>query len=250
MKGIDCATPLSAQLAKQIAAVGYEFVVRYLVPQRLAWKRLTKAEVEAIKAAGMQVASVFETSAARPAGGAAAGAVDGQEAYNEAVLIGQPLGSAIYFAVDYDAQPADYDKIEKYLRAAAGKITGYAVGVYGSYAVIEEMAKRKACTHFWQTYAWSKGKKSSHANIYQHKNDTRLPNINLTLDLNESYGNEGFWNQRQEVKPKMKPEDAEKIIAFLGAGWKATESKEARDEFHRLANEVRKVAGIPIALNA
>ncbi|EJL38959.1 Protein of unknown function (DUF1906) [Brevibacillus sp. CF112] len=245
-KGIDCAVPLTATLAKQIAAAGYEFVCRYLVPQRYTWKRLTSAEVEAIRAAGMQIISVFETSAARPAGGASAGQVDGQEAYNEAKLIGQPLGSAIYFAVDYDAQPSDYDKIEQYLRAAAGKIPGYAVGVYGSYAVVEEMAKRKACTHFWQTYAWSRGKRSAHANIYQYKNGTMLPGINHTLDLNESYGNEGFW----EVKPKMKPEDAQKIIAFLGAGWQATESKEARDEFHRLANEVRKAAGIPIEKNA
>ncbi len=246
MKGIDCATPLTAQLAKQLAAAGIEFVVRYLVPQRYEWKRLTKAEVEFIRAAGLQLASVFETSASRPAGGAVAGSVDGQEAYNEAVLIGQPLGSAIYFAVDYDAQPKDYDAIEQYLWAAAKKVTGYAVGVYGSYAVIEEMARRKACTHFWQTYAWSKGKKSACANIYQYKNGTKLPGVNLTLDLNESFGNEGFW----EVKPMLKPEDAEKIIAFLGAGWKATESKEARDEFHRLANEVRKAAGIPIEKNA
>ncbi|WP_036644865.1 DUF1906 domain-containing protein [Paenibacillus sp. oral taxon 786] len=242
MKGIDCATPLTAQLAKQIAAAGYEFVIRYLVPQRYAWKRLTKAEVECIKAAGMQIGSVFETTASRPAGGAAAGEVDGQEAYNEAVLIGQPPGSAIYFAVDYDAQPKDFNAIEQYLRAAAKKVKGYAVGVYGSYAVIEEMARRGAAQHFWQTYAWSRGKRSQHANIWQHKNDTRLPGINLALDLNESYGNEGFWG----VKPKMKPEDAEKIIAFLGAAWKATESKEARDEFHRLANEVRKAAGIPV----
>ncbi|EES74612.1 N-acetylmuramoyl-L-alanine amidase [Paenibacillus sp. oral taxon 786 str. D14] len=50
----------------------------------------------------------------------------------------------------------------------------------------------------------------------------------------------------KEEKPMLKPEDAEKIIAFLGAGYKATESKEARDEFHRLANEVRKAAGLPV----
>lgn len=247
MKGIDCATPLTAQVAKQIKAAGYDFVCRYLVPARLAWKRLTASEVEAIKAAGLKLASVFETGASRPAGGAAAGDVDGQEAFNEAKLIKQPLGSVIYFAVDYDAQPADYTKIEQYLRAAAGKLPGYKVGVYGSYAVIEEMAKRGACTHFWQTYAWSRGKRSDRANIYQHKNDTKLPGIKLSLDLNESYGNEGFWDV--EVKPKMKAEDAEKIIAFLGAGWKATELKEARDEFHRLADEVRKAAGIPIAAN-
>lgn len=41
-------------------------------------------------------------------------------------------------------------------------------------------------------------------------------------------------------------EDAEKIIRFLSAAWFASESSEARNEFHRLANEVRKAAGLPI----
>lgn len=41
-------------------------------------------------------------------------------------------------------------------------------------------------------------------------------------------------------------EDAEKIIRFLSAGWFATESQEARNEFKRLADEVRKAAGITI----
>lgn len=47
-------------------------------------------------------------------------------------------------------------------------------------------------------------------------------------------------------KPKMKREDAEKIIALLSASWKLTEDAEARMEIHRLADEVRKVAGIEI----
>ncbi|WP_253298020.1 DUF1906 domain-containing protein [Paenibacillus sp. MSJ-34] len=254
MKGIDCAIPVKADTAKALAAAGMKFVCRYLVPERLAWKRLTRSEAEAISAVGMKVVSVFETTASRPAGGAAAGKVDGVEAYKEAKLIKQPPGTVIYFAVDYDAQPKDYDNIESYLRAAAAEVHGYKVGVYGSYAVIEAMYKRKACTHFWQTYAWSRGKQSAYANIYQYKNDTRLAGINLTLDLNESFGNEGWWDtkstevpkpsQPEEVKPKMKQEDAEKIIRFLSAAWYATDSQEAKAEYNRLADEVRKAAGI------
>jgi hypothetical protein len=244
-KGIDCAVPLTAEKARAIRAAGYEFVARYLVPERYAWKRLTRAEAEAITAAGMKIVSVFETTANRPVRGAAAGAVDGAEALKEAKAIGQPLGTAIYFAVDYDAQPKDYDAIEAYLRAAAAAITGYRVGVYGSYAVIEEMARRGAAQHFWQTYAWSRGKRSQRANIYQHKNGVTL--AGHTVDLNESYGGEGWWDtSRKEAKPKMDPKDAEKIIRFLSAAWYATESKEAREEFHRLANEVRKAAGLPV----
>lgn len=191
MKGIDCATPLTKTTAQSLAAAGMEFICRYLVPPRLAWKRLTRAEAEAITQAGLKLVSVFETTASRPAGGAAAGVVDGREAMTEAKLVGQPPGSAIYFAVDYDAQPADFKAIEAYLRAAAAEIAGYGLGVYGSYAVVEEMARRGAARHFWQTYAWSHGQKSRKANIYQYKNDISLAGIGV--DLNESFGDEGFW---------------------------------------------------------
>jgi Muramidase (flagellum-specific) len=243
--GIDCATPLTAQTAKQIAAAGYKFAARYLVPANYTWKRLTRSEAEAITAAGMQIVSVYETSADRPKGGASAGKADGAAALKEAQTIAQPPGSAIYFAVDYDAQPSDYYAIEAYLNAAAAEIPGYETGVYGSYAVIEEMHKRGACKHFWQTYAWSKGKESSRANIYQYKNGTSVAGV--SLDLNRSYGGEGWWNTNEEEgEITMSKEDAEKIIKFLSAGWYAAVDQASKDEFNRLANEVRKAAGIPV----
>ncbi|MEG3072149.1 MAG: DUF1906 domain-containing protein [Candidatus Syntrophopropionicum ammoniitolerans] len=127
-----------------LADAGVEFVCRYLMPlARYAWKRLTGDEAEYITGAGMQIGSVFETTASRAAAGAAAGRADGVAAYKEAQLICQPKDTAIYFAVDYDAQPADYDAIEAYLRAAEEQIPGYRVGVYGLYTVVEEMAHRE-----------------------------------------------------------------------------------------------------------
>lgn len=44
----------------------------------------------------------------------------------------------------------------------------------------------------------------------------------------------------------MSVEDANKIIAFLSAAYMATEDPQARDEFHRLANELRKASGQPM----
>ncbi|MEK0313753.1 DUF1906 domain-containing protein [Cohnella sp. 56] len=206
IKGIDCATPLTAKTAAAIAAAGYKWAARYLVPIAYKHKRLTRAEAVAITAAGMQVVSVFETTASRPQGGATNGQKDGAAAYLEARAIEQPIGSAIYFAVDYDAQPKDYDLIEDYLRAAAKEIPGYQIGVYGSYAVVEEMSRRGACTHFWQTYAWSKERKSSKANLYQYKNGTSVGGV--TVDLNDSYGGEGWWNTKP-VAPAPQPTAAE-----------------------------------------
>jgi hypothetical protein len=208
IKGIDCATPLTAKTAAAIAAAGYSFAARYLVPT--GYKRLTRAEAEAITAAGMQIVSVYETTADRAAGGATNGAIDGSNAAGTARAIGQPAGSAIYFAVDFDAQPKDYDAIEAYFRAAARQIIGYEIGVYGSYAVIEEMARRGAAKHFWQTYAWSRGKKSLRANLYQWQNDTRLAGIGV--DLNEGYGNEGAWDTNPVVVPEPAGEDKYKVV--------------------------------------
>jgi len=242
--GIDCATPLNAATAKAIAAAGYKYVARYLVPLGYAWKRLTPAEADAISSAGMKIVSVYETTANRPAGGKASGEADGTAAFREAQTIGQPAGSAIYFAVDYDAQPQDYDEIEAYLHAASAQTPGYEAGVYGSYAVVEEMAKRGACKHFWQTYAWSRGKKSVHANLYQYQNNVKLAGI--TVDLNQSFGNEGWWNtKKQEGIMHVSPEDAVKIIGFLQAAWKAAKTQTDKDEYHRLANAIRRAAGMP-----
>ncbi|MDG0809745.1 DUF1906 domain-containing protein [Cohnella rhizosphaerae] len=255
-KGIDKAAPVTAAQAKTLASAGYTFAARYLVPPAYGWKRMTADEAKLITAAGMQIVSVFETTASRAASGADAGRNDGAAAYAEALAVGQPKGSAIYFAVDYDAQPKDFDAIEAYLKAAAKQVAGYDTGVYGSYAVVEEMAKRRACSHFWQTYAWSRGKRSDKANIFQYKIDTKVSGI--PLDLNESYGNEGWWDTNASANPNpnpnpkpdeeesaMKPEDAEKIIKFLSAAWFAATTKADKAEFNRLANEVRKAAGMP-----
>lgn len=229
MKGIDCATPLTSATATKLAAEGMKFACRYLVPERLAWKRLTRAEAETITEAGLSIISVFETTASRPAGGAGAGEIDGREAMAEAKAIKQPPGSAIYFAVDYNAQPKDYNAIEAYLRAAAKQIQGYKVGVYGSFAVIEEMARRGAAECFWQTYAWSAGKKSRKANLHQYKNGVAMAGI--TVDLNDSFGGEGFWDTNPKTQPA--PEKIEYIEAFNDVPkthWAAKEIQECADK--------------------
>lgn len=248
IKGIDCAVPLTTDKARAMAAAGMKFVCRYLVPVQYAWKRLTRKEAEAITATGMQVVSVFQRGNNDAAGGAINGTRDGKAAFQEAMLIGQPAGTAIYFTVDYDAQPKDYGVIEAYLREAAKELPGYAVGVYGSYAVVEEMAKRGACKHFWQTYAWSKGQLSRAANLYQYKNGQTL--AGHTVDFNDALGSEGWWNthpQREDkpVNNKIDKESAEKVIGVLGALWTASPDPKVRDAAHYVADVLREAAGIP-----
>ncbi len=153
-KGISTNRNLSA-LAAALSACGIEFAFRYYSrtthqPQ----KRLTAAEAAALGAAGIQVAVVYEDA---PLSAAyfteARGKLDGASAVAEAAALGQPQGSAIYFAVDYDALPHDISgAVCEYFagvnEAMAGK--GYAIGVYGSGAVCQYL---KANCPFVQ-YTW------------------------------------------------------------------------------------------------
>ncbi|MBO9606621.1 MAG: glucosaminidase domain-containing protein [Paenibacillaceae bacterium] len=51
----------------------------------------------------------------------------------------------------------------------------------------------------------------------------------------------------EEETTVLSAEDANKIILFLSAAYMSTTVQEARDEFHRLANELRKASGQPEA---
>ncbi|WP_409346772.1 DUF1906 domain-containing protein [Paenibacillus sp. MBLB4367] len=199
-KGFDCATPLNANLAMRFKEEGYEFVCRYLVPS--GWKRLTGEEADAISKAGMQIVSVFETTADRALGGRAAGLADGAFAAQTAHAVGQPEGSAIYFAVDFDVTNQVQMKcVIEYIHAASEATPNYTTGVYGEYEVIEAVSAAGVCSRFWQTRAWSGGKRSGTANIYQYDCGPQglgMEKNGIMVDLNESYGNEGWWNANPE----------------------------------------------------
>lgn len=255
-KGFDCAAPLTKKLAKHFRDDGYVFACRYLVPS--GWKRLTKAEAAAISAAGLQIVSVFETTASRALGGRAAGLSDGAIAAQTALAVGQPTGSRIYFAVDFDASAKQMDTVIQYIKAAGEAARNFRTGVYGSAAVVEAVMAANACTGFWQTYAWSKGRKLDGIHIYQYDNGPKglgQPIHGVSVDLDQSSGDVGWWNtlplaiqqpdaSTGEVNDYMlNKEDANKIIAFIQAAYMAAGSAESRTEFHRLADELRKVSG-------
>lgn len=71
------------------------------------------------------------------------------------------------------------------------------------------------------------------------------------LRLIDSYGLKAFDEQAAaggggssgEEDYTMQAADANKVILFLKAAYECTDVQEARDEFHRLANELRKASG-------
>ncbi|MBD2860523.1 DUF1906 domain-containing protein [Paenibacillus oceani] len=239
MKGLDCATPLQQASAEAFARDGYQFACRYLVPT--GWKRLTREEAELISEAGLQVISVFEMTADRALGGRAAGLADGATALRTAHAIGQPEGSAVYYAVDFDATTHQMPVVIDYIRAASEASPGYLTGVYGSYRVIEAVREAGVCTRYWQTYAWSRGHKAEGIHLYQYRNDIVVNGVRI--DLNDSYGDEGGWST--VMRYNLKAEDVNEMIErFLSHEFDQA-SREDKIRRNYLANELRKASGQP-----
>src|SRR5260221_6865427 len=122
--------------ASCIAATGMKFVVRYYSTS--VRKTMTLAEAVALSEAGLQVAAVYEDSSnASQFFSAELGKEHAARALLLAAGIGQPAGSAIYFAVDFDATAAEVrrpitDYFQEVSAALAVAPTRYAVSVYGS----------------------------------------------------------------------------------------------------------------------
>lgn len=158
LKGLDTTTELTRWADELRRVHGYDFALRYY--SNNAAKNLSLGEARALSAAGMQIGVVWETSGTRTSFFTRAqGVADGSAAYRMArETIGQPLGSTIYFAVDYDPSQDDIDgPVSDYftgvragLYAAGG--TGqmhYEIGVYGSGLCCAAMTERDMATFSW-----------------------------------------------------------------------------------------------------
>lgn len=202
-KGIDRAVPFSkwSELI-ELRKHGYTFIGRYL--SKSAWKALTKTEARRIALNDLYIVSVYQNNNNKPEFFTQArGIADAKDALIKAYSVGQPKGSPIYFAVDFDAYSSaqSMSKVYSYFAGVISvfKGTGYDVGIYGSYGTCKSVRDKFGLKYVWQTLAWSKRKVLDDANLYQWKIDTPLPeNARFgNVDLNESNGVGGGW------KPKV-----------------------------------------------
>ena len=155
--GIDLSTNCSNQVAC-IKQAGKSFIGRYYASPT-SEKILTRSEAIAISRAGMNIIAVWEDGDPTSASyfSYAEGVDDGARAYNMASNIGQPAGTPIYFAVDYDASDADLaGGINDYFRGVRdgfATISGgqpvHTVAAYGSGAACSWLLARKLITHTW-----------------------------------------------------------------------------------------------------
>jgi len=138
-RGISSNRNLTSQAAC-LRQAGVDFAFRYYsLTTHQPEKRITRAEADALCAAGLQLGAVYEDGpTAVSYFTEARGRQDMANAIRFATDLGQPAGSAIYFTVDYDAPAADtMGPISDYFQALAGSPTPYTIGVYGSGAVCD-----------------------------------------------------------------------------------------------------------------
>ena len=158
-QGIDMATDSSNAL-NEIRDSKIDFVARYYRSPTSRWPTLSASEAQRLSELGVKIVAVWEWHSQDPSYFSYnSGYSDATSAYNQARRIGQPLGSAIYFAVDYNAHSGDIDgPITQYfqgvaagLAAAGGGRPEYKVGVYGSGAVCDAMKRAGLAQYAWLT---------------------------------------------------------------------------------------------------
>ena len=201
VNAVDC-TGLNEIQISNLAKNGIKYVGRYL--SRSTWKGLSLGEIANIKAAGMQIFSIYETNPTYagyfvPGKGKS----DATDALTLAKAAGQPEGSAIYFTVDYDAQAADLANILNYFREVSAQLDGlYHVGAYGSFTVLNYLHENNAAEYWFQTVGWSRGQRCNFLNIFQYQVDkTNWNGTGANVDLNDLEKSDiGAWGQDQPAQ--------------------------------------------------
>lgn len=150
-----------------IKAAGYSGIVRYIgTPGRA--KNMTRREAGAMRAAGIPIAGVYESTAGWMLGGASAGREAALRALDDAARLGLNLRS-VNFACDVDiTTAAQMTAVRRCLDGASATALNLArTGVYGEADVIDACVGGGNAVWGWQTRAWSGGRVSSRAHLLQ-----------------------------------------------------------------------------------
>jgi len=187
--GVDASTNC-ASIAGQLQASGRKFICRYYANS--GKKRLRADEAKILSAAGLTIVVVWEDGFPTSAGyfSHAKGVDDGTSAYHDALSLGQPKGSAIYFAVDFDAPATDITGvISDYFRGIADGFStisqgnpNYLIGVYGSGSTCSSLLDQDLARYSWMAMSsgWQ-GHDFARWNIKQ-KPGKSLKSVSLDYD--------------------------------------------------------------------
>ncbi len=162
--GIDLPTDASDVL-NELEESRIGFVARYYRQPESRWPALSASEAQRLSSLGLKIVAVWESHSRDPAHFSySVGYGDAMMAYWQAKAVGQPRGSAIYFAVDFNAPRWTLAAIDDYFRgvaagftAASGGNADYTVGVYGSGAVCDAVKRAGLARYSWlsNSIAWN-----------------------------------------------------------------------------------------------
>jgi hypothetical protein len=184
------------------------FVQRYL-------RDLSRAEVAALKKAGLTIVSCFEEGVKGHDATTMAyftrvqGQRDARRGFTQAQAVGQPQGRPVYFAVDTDPDVSQRQAILNYvqglsdghtqyladMRSQKKQAVNYAIGIYGSGCVLSWCQAQGVATWFWQAFApgWCNNRNVwPGANIHTSGRD-QPERCHWRLGHLEGWGNEGGW---------------------------------------------------------
>ena len=146
---IDTNDNVTAHL-DDLASSGITAVGRYYSSR--AWKRIPPSEAQAISAAGLDIFVVFEDDG-DPKLTKDEGLHHAQIASAQARAIGQPKGSAIYFALEHlpdGYRKRDLKGIVDYVRGLrSGLGDRYKVGIYSDGVVLDGLLEAGLCDFAW-----------------------------------------------------------------------------------------------------
>jgi hypothetical protein len=199
IQGVDLATD-SGDVLGELRTSGLDFVARYYRDPTSRWPALSAAEAQRLSSLGLKIVVVWESHSGTPAYFSyAQGYWDGINAWRDGVSAGQPAGTAIYFAVDYNAGGAQMYQIDQYFRginsafaAASRGGPGYRIGVYGSGAVCDWITRSRLAQYSWlsNARAWAGYQNYTSWNIRQHE---AFGQLSFNHDADEARGDYGAF---------------------------------------------------------
>jgi hypothetical protein len=203
-QGIDMAID-ARDVSSELRSTKVDFVARYYRDSASRWPTLSAGEAAMLSSAGKNIVAVWEYHSHRPDYFSyASGYADAINAYRQARTIGQPAGSAIYFAVDFNAQEPDIrGPVDRYFRGVAAgfaSVSGapeYRIGVYGSGAVCDYLKRARLAQYAWlsNSTAWAGYDSFTDWNIKQSGGSRSL---SFSHDWNEAWGDYGGFQVKNQ----------------------------------------------------
>jgi hypothetical protein len=189
----NCSPHVETLRGREVTCIG-----RYYASS--AWKRLTKTEAQLLSDAGFQIFCVFEDRG-DPALTRDSGHHDAQIALSQALAIGQPERTAIYFAMEY--LPSGYNEthltgLQEYFLGVRDVIgSQYKVGCYSNGTTLAFLLN-----HGIIDYAWVSASTSFHGthdflktdkwHIAQRRVDLNWEHV--SVDTNDAPKEFGAWS--------------------------------------------------------